>query len=151
MLHVFASFFISAEFLTAMEIWVIGTIVFVFLALVEYGIVLKVISSGEQKAKKVEDEVEEKKKMHRMKKKALQIWKGRSTDVSPTNSRFVASAPTSEKASFSVTANNMEEDAPEEIQEEAAEATHKIDKIALLVLPILFLIFNMAYWPYYNN
>ncbi len=59
-----------------MEVWVIGTIVFVFLALVEYGMVLKVISSSSLKAKEIEEKVEQR-KAERLKKKALQIWKGK--------------------------------------------------------------------------
>ena len=39
----------SASSLTAMEAWVVGCLVFVFLALIEYGAVLKVMSSTQEK------------------------------------------------------------------------------------------------------
>ena len=41
--------FFSASSLTAMEAWVVGCLVFVFLALIEYGAVLKVMSSTQEK------------------------------------------------------------------------------------------------------
>ena len=49
-------FTISASSLTAMETWVVGCLVFVFFALVEYGAVLKVMSTTQEKADEVQDE-----------------------------------------------------------------------------------------------
>jgi hypothetical protein len=61
------NFNFSASSLTAMENWVLACIVFVFLALVEYGVVLKIISS------KTDGDALETKKEHRIVETALKV------------------------------------------------------------------------------
>ncbi len=74
---------------------------------------------------------------------------GRNSDVTPSHSRFASAVP-SEAATTKSAFNGEEEDA-EEIVEEAQKETNYIDKIALIVLPILFLIFNAVFWPYFMS
>ena len=65
-----------------METWVVGCLVFVFLALVEYGIVLKMIGSSQEKAEEIETEI----KMKRRKRallKALQVVQTKRTGITP--------------------------------------------------------------------
>ena len=45
--------------------------------------------------------------------------------------------------------NANAEEVIEELQKEAKQETHKLDKIAVVVLPLLFFAFNIAYWLHY--
>ena len=66
-----------ADSLTAMETWVVGCLVFVFFALLEYGIVLRMVSSSSQKKDEIEHQVKAKKAKKQRTKTlmgALQVW-----------------------------------------------------------------------------
>ena len=39
----------------------------------------------------------------------------------------------------------------EELKKEANQEIYKLDKIAICVLPILFIFFNIAYWLHYTT
>merc|ERR1739848_105305 len=70
----------KASFLTAMETWLVGCLVFVFLALIEYGAVLRVMSTTKEKALEIEDEAKVKKK-HKTLIKTLQVWQRKTRGV----------------------------------------------------------------------
>ena len=38
----------------------------------------------------------------------------------------------------------------EEIEGESKKQTHKLDKIAIIVSPLMFLVFNIGYWLHYT-
>ena len=125
-----------------METWVVGCLVFVFLALIEYGIVLRIISGSKEKAEDVQDEVKAQnaKKKHKTLIAALQVWqKQKQQNVRPDN------------LNLDQTLGDLQpEELVEEVEKEAKQQTHRADKIAIVVLPILFFIFNLIYWIHYT-
>ena len=56
---------ISASSLTAMEAWIVGCLIFVFFALIEYGALLKVMSSTKEKTEQVEGEAKVRRRRRR--------------------------------------------------------------------------------------
>ena len=88
---------------------------------------------------------------------ALQVWQGKETETAPVT-------PNPKNASnYSVTNGNAEnpnnettktidnsEEMIEEIEGESKKQTHKLDKIAIIVSPLMFLVFNIGYWLYYT-
>ena len=38
----------------------------------------------------------------------------------------------------------------EELEKKAKHQTHRLDKIAIVVLPLMFIIFNFFYWIHYT-
>ena len=88
---------------------------------------------------------------------ALQVWQGKDTETAPVT-------PNPKNSSnYSVTNGNTEnsnnettktidnsEEMIEEIEGESKKQTHKLDKIAIIVSPLMFLVFNIAYWLHYT-
>ena len=88
---------------------------------------------------------------------ALQVWQGKETETAPVT-------PNPKNLSnYSVTNGNAEnsnnettktidnsEEMIEEIEGESKKQTHKLDKIAIIVSPLMFLVFNIGYWLYYT-
>ena len=56
---------LSASSLTAMEAWIVGCLIFVFFALIEYGALLKVMSSTKEKTEQVEGEAKVRRRRRR--------------------------------------------------------------------------------------
>ena len=147
-----------ASFLTAMETWLVGCLVFVFLALIEYGVVLHVMSATKEKTLEIEDEAKVKKK-HKTLIKTLQVWQRKTRGVAEINAYTEGAANTATVSngdatttSVAVGAGGGELATKEELREleDAAERKgQKLDKIALVVLPILYIIFNVVYWIHY--
>ena len=54
-----------ASSLTAMEAWIVGCLIFVFFALIEYGALLKVMSSTKEKTEQVEGEAKVRRRRRR--------------------------------------------------------------------------------------
>lgn len=134
----------KAGTLTAMETWVVGCLVFVFFALIEYGLVLKVMSESKNKATEIEGEAKVKRR-HRTVIKALRVWQNKTSNEDRGSNALDV---TQGGEAYSVVDPNKA-DTAEEVEEEAQTKSHKLDKIALIVLPILFLIFNLFYWTFY--
>ena len=132
-----------AESLTAMETWVVGCLVFVFFALLEYGIVLRMVSSSSQKTDEIEHQVKAKKAKKQRTKTlmgALQVWQNQGQNQ-------VEEMPSNEsKLSVTNTIGEPMEGTLEEIQEETKEKMQKADRVALVILPLLFVIFNIWFW-----
>ena len=132
-----------ADSLTAMETWVVGCLVFVFFALLEYGIVLRMVSSSSQKKDEIEHQVKAKKAKKQRTKTlmgALQVWQNQGQNQ-------VHEMPNNEsKLSVTQTLSEPMEETLEEIQEETKEKMQKADRVALVILPILFIIFNIWFW-----
>lgn len=134
----------KAGTLTAMETWVVGCLVFVFLALIEYGLVLKVMSESKVKATEIEGQAKVKRR-HRTVIKALKVWQNKTNE---TTASIGNGSDVSPSEAYTVVENNKD-DSIEGVEEEAQTKSHKLDKIALIVLPVLFLIFNLFYWAFY--
>ena len=101
--------------------------------------------SGEVKARK-------RRRKHRTLIGALQVWNGKEPETNPEINQ-----PNSSSQNYNVTNNNSTAGVPdnseqiiEEFEEEAKNKTHKLDKIAVIVLPPLFIAFNIAYWLHYT-
>ena len=127
-----------------METWVVGCLVFVFFALLEYGIVLRMVSSSSQKTDEIEHQVKAKKAKKQRTKTlmgALQVWQGAQNQVHEL--------PSNNESKLSVTQTEPMEETLEEIQEETKNKMQKADRVALVVLPILFVIFNLWFWVNY--
>ena len=127
-----------------METWVVGCLVFVFFALLEYGIVLRMVSSSSQKTDELEHQVKAKKAKKQRTKTlmgALQVWQGAQNQVHEL--------PSNNEAKLSVTQTEPMEETLEEIQEETKNKMQKADRVALIILPILFVIFNLWFWVNY--
>ena len=134
---------VSADSLTAMETWVVGCLIFVFFALVEYGIVLKMVSSSAEKTNEIEDQLKAKKTKKRKQQTiigALQVWQGKNE---------VQQLPSTQENKLNVTNTEAMADQIVDLKEETENKTHKADKVAMVVLPLLFLIFNIYYWVKY--
>ena len=74
-----------------MEFWIVGCLVFVFLALIEYGAVLSVMSSAKQKTDQVEDKAKVKKRnqrKHRAVIGALSVWSGKEPETNPKSNQM---------------------------------------------------------------
>ena len=137
------NFHVSADSLTAMETWVVGCLIFVFFALVEYGIVLKMVSSSAEKTNEIEDQLKAKKTKKRKQQTiigALQVWQGKNE---------VQQLPSTQENKLNVTNTEAMADQIVDLKEETENKTHKADKVAMVVLPLLFLIFNIYYWVKY--
>ena len=91
----------KASFVTAKEIWMMVCMLFVFLAIAEYGTILVLPKKSAKKKLTPDDEKKTDEKTDKKKKKKK---------------------------------NNEK---------------HFLDKIAIAVLPVLFLFFNIVYWAYY--
>ena len=127
-----------------METWVVGCLVFVFFALLEYGIVLRMVSSSSQKTDEIEHQVKAKKAKKQRTKTlmgALQVWQGAQNQVHEL--------PSNNESKLSVTQTEPMEETLEEIQEETKNKMQKADRVALVILPILFVIFNLWFWVNY--
>ena len=127
-----------------METWVVGCLVFVFFALLEYGIVLRMVSSSSQKTDELEHQVKAKKAKKQRTKTlmgALQVWQGAQNQVHEL--------PSNNESKLSVTQTEPMEETLEEIQEETKNKMQKADRVALVILPILFVIFNLWFWVNY--
>ena len=126
-----------------METWVVGCLIFVFFALLEYGIVLRMVSSSAEKTNEIENQVKAKKTKKRKQQTiigALQVWQGKNE---------VQNVPNSHENKLNMTNTETIEDELENLEEETKNKTHKADKVAIVVLPLLFLIFNIYYWVKY--
>ena len=122
----------------------VGCLVFVFFALLEYGIVLRMVSSSSQKTDEIEHQVKAKKAKKQRTKTlmgALQVWQGAQNQVHEL--------PSNNESKLSVTQTEPMEETLEEIQEETKNKMQKADRVALVVLPILFVIFNLWFWVNY--
>ena len=102
--------------------------------------------SGEVKARK-------RRRKHRTLIGALQVWSGKEPEINPDSNQTNSSS----SQNYNVTNNNSTVGGPEnaepiieEIEEEAKNKTHKLDKVAVIVLPPLFIAFNIAYWLHYT-
>ena len=133
-----------AESLTAMETWVVGCLVFVFFALLEYGIVLRMVASSSQKTDEIEHQVKAKKAKKQRTKTlmgALQVWQNHGGNQNQVHEL----SQNESKFSVTQTTEPMEETL-EEIQEATKHNMQKADRVALVILPILFVIFNVWFW-----
>ena len=117
--------------MTAVEAWVIACLTFVFLALIEYGIVSRFENSSKEKVEKLENILNE-------------VTLPPLDEIDSENILQVQSLQETFSSKYGVT--------QEQIQTQIGAAKrlpYKIDKIAFWLLPFLFLIFNVAYWTYY--
>ena len=136
--------------MTALEVWLVACLVFVFLALIEYGVVLRVMSTTKEKALEIEDEVKVKKK-HKTLIRTLQVWqsktRGGSSEINVSTEESLANT-----ANNTATNSVVGQQATEEINEMEDAALRKgqrLDKIALVILPLIYIIFNIMYWVKY--
>ena len=146
-------YFHVASTLTAMESWIIGALVFVFFALIEYGLVLRVMSASKEKAQEIEGDAKVKKR-HRTLIRALQVWQSKTQRNNEINSEAsLAPSATHNNTATAHASASGELLPPEEetklIEETARKKGQRLDKIALLVLPGLYIIFNIVYWSKY--
>ena len=72
---------------------------------------------------------------------ALQVWQGAQNQVHEL--------PSNNESKLSVTQTEPMEETLEEIQEETKNKMQKADRVALIILPILFVIFNLWFWVNY--
>ena len=118
-----------------METWLVGCLVFVFLALIEYGAVLRVMSTTKEKALEIEDEAKVKKK-HKTWIKTLQVWqrktRGYEINVS-TEGSLANTAANGDETTTAISVGGGEPATKEEINEMENAALRKgqrLDKIA---------------------
>ena len=135
----------SALSLTAIEFWLISCIIFIFLSLLEFGILLKTLEVCRQyKIKKAE-----KRKLQNETSITLITPTGKR--VHPAEIDWMNSKPSSpykniKPLSSISTIDNAEEPTQAEVDMALAK---KIDNASLIILPLLFMIFNAYYWHKY--
>ncbi len=129
-----------------METWIVACLVFVFLALVEYGIVLYLISKSSQKTSEIEGEAKSKRR-HQALVKVIKDWQNKRGNVNPD----INGSPTRNPSrTYTLGSYDNQGDLIENLEEKAKVQSHKADRIALMVLPLLFLLFNIVYWIEYT-